>query len=753
MNDENLMKVALRYKALYLDIERERIDMASKMPPAVYSLTERLKENGFCLSEELLHALLDEVPVGKLAEIVSFIEETMGVNLNWSPLVKGWDKPTGESQADHFITWIANLIKGDVKIKGTTLPCGHLIPEGTFPLERYNGCPYCGTPFKTTNYVFKGQGSKLKELRLFNKENMKEVFLSLQSSPTPLEATQKDSLTLLLGTFEVPNGMDIKMKETLMLVIQHWVADNQAERAQEYFKAPSDILRYLWYEKTGHVQVIQPSVLVNNARRLGFHIHIDCDAQLSYQEKMKQQLKLKYNRKVCKVVSTWMNELPLSAVKIAEVMNAKRGMWVRFIRALRLAEYAKRKGFEKLAAVMDIFYKQSYTTWQGTLDKASNKNQAEKVLAMLKERPGTFARCLFATMLRFGSDKTLKAFREIAEELPARLLVSLGNAAEGYFNIDSIRSIKTITGIQKTIPHNKLLSLYSKEERDKMVEEVNALYKDSMYRRFKSQVTENKTIYIAPELYDIPISVGDRSTTIQDASCALMGTRFPVEGDAVRLFLQWGKGLHAQHLDMDLSCRISYEDKEEECAYYNLTCTGAKHSGDIRSIPEMVGTAEYIELSLPELEAAGAKYAIFTCNAYTCGALSPNLVVGWMNSAYKMIISEKDGVAYDPSCVQHMVRVADNNLSKGLVFGVLDIAKREIIWLEMPIMGPTLRSAKSQDIEALLLKLQRKLKVGELLKMKAEAQNLKLIDSAEQADESYTYEWALNPAEVSKLLY
>ena len=29
-----------------------------------------------------------------------------------------------------------------------------------------------------------------------------------------------------------------------------------------------------------------------------------------------------------------------------------------------------------------------------------------------------------------------------------------------------------------------------------------------------------------------------------------MGTRFPVEGDAVRLFLQWGKGLHAQHLTL-----------------------------------------------------------------------------------------------------------------------------------------------------------------------------------------------------------
>lgn len=75
-----------------------------------------------------------------------------------------------------------------------------------------------------------------------------------------------------------------------------------------------------------------------------------------------------------------------------------------------------------------------------------------------------------------------------------------------------------------------------------MIEDVNGMYKDSMFRRFKAQDTESKTIYIAPELYDIPISVGDRSTTIQDTSCALMGTRFHMEGDAVRLFLQWGKG-------------------------------------------------------------------------------------------------------------------------------------------------------------------------------------------------------------------
>ena len=36
-------------------------------------------------------------------------------------------------------------------------------------------------------------------------------------------------------------------------------------------------------------------------------------------------------------------------------------------------------------------------------------------------------------------------------------------------------------------------------------------------------------------------------------------------------------------------------------------------------------------------------------NAYSNGAISPNMVVGWMNSAYPMKISEKIGVAYNPS--------------------------------------------------------------------------------------------------------
>ena len=752
MNNKTLTKVALRYRAVFLDIDRKNINMQSEATAPAMAFVARLKENGFCVSEELLHAL-NAVSADRLAEITECINDVMGVKLNWAPLVKEWNVPTGERVSDHLVTLIANIFGEKAEFKGTTLPCGHLIPKGTFPIERYNGCPFCGTPFKTADFVYKGQGSKLKELRLFTVDDMKHVFASLLASATPLDGTQKDSLVQLLHEFDLPENANITMKETAMLVVKMLVEQSKADEASKLLKTPTDVLRYLWYEKTGYAQIIEPKTLIANARKLYYHMWGPLDRGAEAAVSMKKKLMLKYDRKACLRVARWLNAIPMTASKAAENMNPKRGMWVRMIRALRLGEYSRKNGFDHLAELLDVFYNQDYTTWQGSVDKARSENDADKTLTLLKERPGLFARCLFATMLRFGSDKVIAAFEECADRMPARLLLSLGNAADTYFDPKETRIARPITGVTRQIEPNKLLALYDNDARKTMVDAVNNIYKAYMRKHFAAQKTDAKTVFIDPALYNIPVSVGDRSTTVQDASCALMGTRFPVDGDAVRLFMQWGKGLHKQHLDMDLSCRISLpNNKIAECAYYNLTCVGAKHSGDIISIPEMAGTAEYIEFSLPELEKAGATYAAFTCNAYSTGALSPNLVVGWMDSANPMKISEKSGVAYDPSCVQHMVRISESNLSKGLVFGVLDVAKREIIWLEMPFTSQTLRGANSESIEALLHKIESKLSIGELIDIKVKAQNLTRADSADEADEAYTYEWALNPVEVTSLL-
>ena len=753
MNEQVFQRVALRFRAIFLSVDKSQLAENYEPTVPVMAFETRLRENGYCVSEELLHALT-KVSAKQLADITTVVNEALGVKLNWAPLVKGWNVPTGETFADHLITLIANIFGEKFGFTGTTLPCGHLIPEGTFPLERYNGCPFCGRQFRTANFVYHGQGSKLKELRLFTMDDMEKVFLSLLTSPTPLDATQLDSLKLLLTELDLPKGVAIPMKETCMVVVKSLIDKGQGEKATRLLTTPTDILRYLWYEKTGFVQIIEPKYLVEKARKANIHRWMPADESETKAEEKRQELKLKYDRKMCRMVAVWLNAFPMTAKQAAEIMNPKRGMWVQMIHALRLGDYSRKNGFQHLAEILDVFYKQDYDTWMGQLDVAQRHNDTAKVLDMLKQRPGMFARCLFATMLRFGKDETVKAFESIADKLPARIVLSLGNAAEAYFDVERERLARPITGGTVRLEPNKLLVLYGEDERKAMVKAVNDLYTNTMRRRFAQVKTESKTIYIDPTLYDIPVSIGDRTATIQDTACALQGTRFHMEGDAVRLFMQWGKDLPAQHLDMDLSCRIALNNgMVAECYFGNLVVPGAKHSGDIRQIPEKVGTAEYIELSLPELEASGAKYVTFTCNAYSNGTLSPNLMVGWMNSANPMEISEETGVAYDPSTVQHIVRISESNLSKGLIFGVLDVTAREIYWLEIPFMGQIAMDSDLKSVESFLQHLKEKLSIGQLLDLKREAQQLTLVDDKEAADEAYTYEWALNSAEVSALLF
>lgn len=582
-----------------------------------------------------------------------------------------------------------------------------------------------------------------KELNVF--------FGDLLESRTALDATQADSLKILLAELPLP-AVGIKMKETLMLVIDTLVEQDRAQEAQIYFSAPNDILRYLWYKKTGFLQIIEPKTLIRKAGRNNAHLCNALDKSRSAAQAKREELKLKYTRRECKMVALWLNNLAMTPEKSCEMMHSKREMWVRMIRALRLAEYARKPGFENLKELMDVFYCQAYTVWQGEVERSRLKADAAQTFALLKQRPGMFARSLFANMLWFGPEETLAAFKEVVHLLPARLVVTLGMYAESYFEQGHKRMVKPLGGNALLIEPHYLVSLYMEDQLKEMVKEVQDLCKEVVATRFANAGagSGSASMYIDPMLFHIPLSIGDRSEAVQDTSCALQGTRFPVEGDKVRLFMQWGKGLPAQHLDMDLSCHITLPSTTEVCSYFNLKAIGAKHSGDIRSIPDKKGTAEYIELDLNELDRVGAQYVAFTCNAYSNGAISPNLVVGWMNSAYPMKISERNGVAYDPSCVQHQVRVSQS-VQKGLVFGVLKVKEREVVWLEIPFGGQTVLSLDTQTIEKYLDKLEAKTTVGELLAIKAQAQGLKLADTPE-ADEVYTREWALNTAAVTKLL-
>ncbi len=767
-----LLKVALRQNALFVP---DTMPSQKAIQPGTLELVAALRKHGFGLTENLLHAINGTTNEYRQS-VVKVIKEVLHVKLNWAPLIKNWEVPTGEGFIDHLITAFYNqyphLIKSDdyfdylyeesykkenhkepfTPKHERFLACGHYIPYGTFPLDRYNGCPFCGTPFELGEVEYQGQGSKLKILDLWREAEANTFFQNLLSSKTALDATQADSLKLLLPYFSVAPETHIGMKETLVLVVDSYIAQGKEAEAGACFSSPTDILRYLWYKRTGFLQIVEPKTIMKKDTKNNYHIVRSLDLSMTVKERAQKELKLKYSRQECARVARWLNALPLSAEKACEIMHPKREMWVRFIRALRLAEYSKKKGFEKLATLLDVFYNERYEVWQAELNAAYLNMDSEKAFTLLKQRPGVFARSLFACMLWLGADDTLSAFKEIIDQVPTRLLFTLNTYADLYFSKEGKRSVQTIMGTRVEIPkHPLVVESYNEEQLAEMKAKIEDLCLWTIQHQFAKEENTNHFIYIDPQLYHIPLPIGDRSHNVHDFNATLMGTRFPLEGNEIRLFMQWGKDLPAQHLDMDLSCRIIYKDRKDICYFGQLTTLGCQHSGDIRSIPDKVGTAEYINIDVNTLRQHKAKYVTFVCNAYSCGALSPNLVVGWMDSKYKMKVSERTGVAYDPSAVIHQVRITQP-LQKGLLFGVLDVEAKEIIWMELPFQGQVAEALSISGVNALLEKLNSKFTIGNLLKLKAEAQGLQIENDPTLADEVYDMQWA-GQGRVSELFF
>lgn len=740
-----LLKVAIRQNALYIPSDWIVSEGSLSINETSSVLLVNCAKLGYTFSEDLYKSVNGVNPKHKL-EILEVLKEITGVNKNWTPLVKQWDVPTGETVLDHIITFFSNVFKSN---RGTKLPCGHLIPFNTFPIKRYNGCPFCGTPFEFEKLEYGESKNKLKTLSLWTDKEMKEFLVKLLQSPVALDATQIESLKVLLKTYGLPEKVVIGIKETMMVAIDVLVANGETDKASVLFKNANDVLRYLWYNHTGFLQVVEPKTIAKRLAKNSANIQSGMDQSGDTKIKALRDLKLKFSREECRRYAIWLNNLSLGAEKQCEIMHPKRSIWVRVIRALRLAEYSKRKGFEQLSTLLDVFYNELYEVWQGQVNHYKLKYDEEKTFKLLKERPGLFARSLFSSMLWFGKKATLRHFKEVMYEVPPRLIFTLNMYADVYFEKNSSRTVKPLGGTSKRIPANKLLQLYTDEQLKDMQMGIQDLTFELIKTKFENEENSNSTIFIDKGLFKIPIAIGDRSETVQDIPSALMGTRFPVEGSKVRLFLQWGEGLPAQHLDMDLSCRVAYENKTEFCSYSQLNIRGCKHSGDIQNIPNKVGTAEYIDIDIDELSYLGAKYVSFTCNAYTNGSLSPNLVVGWMNSKFPMKITSK-GVAYNPADVQHQVRI-QQTITKGMVFGLLDVEKREVIWLEMSFGGQVVQNLDTKAVESLLYKLDAKLKIGNLLKLKAEVQGLKLTETAEEADEVYDTNWVTNTAAVSKL--
>ena len=108
-----LLKVALRQNALFVP---DPMVSQRAIQPGTLELVAALRQHGFGVTEDLLHAINGTTNEYRQS-VVKVIKEVLHVKLNWAPLIKNWEVPTGESFIDHLITAFYNqypdLIKSD----------------------------------------------------------------------------------------------------------------------------------------------------------------------------------------------------------------------------------------------------------------------------------------------------------------------------------------------------------------------------------------------------------------------------------------------------------------------------------------------------------------------------------------------------------------------------------------------------------------------------------------------------------------
>ncbi len=733
-----LFDAAFRLNSIYLPAAHTTGTTCTPTAAAT-AFAAQMSKLGYAVEPDLFRAVCT-LSLEQITAIVEKVEAALKVHSNWTALTRNWLEPTGINTATTWLGILEQLHLPHSGVQGTMLPCGHFIPDGTFPLERYNGCPVCGTLFSTSDWTYTGQGSTLKPLRLATDDSLRATMVSLLESKIPAESTQQEVLGMLVAVFGLPEEItETGTYEAGAIAFDILFRKGQFEQARRLVHTTADIFRYLWCSHTGQSRIVRPKTLIETAKaNVGYYWepnHAELVNAAGQEERLR--LRLHYTRSQCRFIADILNTLPHSPEEMCAQLHHYRGMWVRFVRALRLSEFARRTGYRHLAAFVDVFYRGDYPVWQGKVEKAILAGDAAEATALLAERPAVFARSLIAALLHLGPEKVLPAFASVAAKVPVRLLLTLDMYALYCLSPEMTRVVQTATGARHMLGVNPRLLQYSNDELHKTAEKIQQICRNALSQYFAEKEHPEGSIYIAPELFLTPFAIGERAHSTAGGLYVPQGRRFDVLGDHVRLFLHWGEGLPAQHLDLDLSAAIQYADHTDECAYYNLSPNGAVHSGDIQNIPDNVGAAEYIELDLPVLAEAGAQSVLFAVNAYSVGSITPTARVGWMDCAHPMAVDNKTGVAYDPSTVQFAADIRPENVHGGIIFGVLDVASRQIMWLEMSANTQNLAQFDLRTVNALCLKLRSRMSIGTFLSIMAAAQQRPVVAMAEDAETVY----------------
>ena len=450
----------------------------------------------------------------------------------------------------------------------------------------------------------------------------------------------------------------------------------------------------------------------------------------------------------------------LERVISEEDIGRHKNKWKALMHGLHVGDYSKKV----YSIASKLRNNERLESFYGKLEYALNTNDIHSAIALLKTRPGEYARKLdhalrlakpdnkqrLARLLAKNEsnsqqEKVINEFLSVSDQVPTRVLIQLlGHMSRRHLDADK-RVVFPKGNTQKAVVLRHTLKALD----SKLVTKLTQGIRQTLVARFSQLETLGK-VWIDPDLMGCPLPSQQRSASEGLINVA-RGTRLPIynadEKDTIRFFVHWiGR-------DIDLSATFHYEDFSimEQVSYTNLRSNGfhAYHSGDITSAPD--GASEFIDVTISGALEKGARYLAMNVLVYSGPTFAEHeeCFAGWM-----MRSSPKSNEIFDAKTVEQKIDVRAN--SRNVIPIVFDLQARKAIWTDVSTSsrsyygGNNVESNQANIQETLeaIIGAKHKLSLYELFEMHANARG-ELVDTPEKADTVYSMENGVTPFDIN----
>lgn len=371
---------------------------------------------------------------------------------------------------------------------------------------------------------------------------------------------------------------------------------------------------------------------------------------------------------------------------LTEDMKRYRERFIKLGERLHPGEYYNRypkteNAFFKLRNGIKI------STFAGKVEEYFTTYQLEPLLQFLKKRPGEFARRLDRLMRTFKKDQDiiLKEFEVIADKIATPLLLQIRTHFLNRFKKDTMKE-------RIFFPKGNLAKAHIEENvlpelEEESCRQIVQILEETLIKIYSKREPMGK-VYVAPEFCDYLVPFSQRSSS-RAFRTVVRGSKLPIseETDFLRVFLYWHDG--TERTDIDLAAVVLNEEFiwMDHISYTNLKSQkmNACHSGDIVAAPK--GASEFIDIGLQSAQKAGARYIVFTVNAYTQEPFCdlPECFMGYMerHSEWNEKYIGQRGKLYEPRTVKNKIDLTAN--TRICIPMTIDLLERKLVWMDMAL--------------------------------------------------------------------